>query len=55
MVTATDDLRLDAIHASLDALDARIERVFWAVIAVGFFWVSCLVATMLTLVFRLTS
>ena len=50
--------RLDAVqsglNARIDALGARIERVFWAVIAVGLIVGAGIIGTMLTLVFRLT-
>ncbi len=38
----------------IDVLGARIERVFWAVIAVGLLIGAGLIGTMLTLVFRLS-
>lgn len=41
-------------NARIDALGARIERVFWAVIAVGLIGGAGIIGTMLTLVFRLT-
>ena len=50
--------RLDRHYADLsariDALGARIERVFWAVIAVGLLIGAGIIGTMLTLVFRLS-
>lgn len=50
--------RLDSfqsdINGRIDALGARIERVFWAVIAVGLIVGAGIVGTMLTLVFRRT-
>ena len=43
------------INGRIDSLGARIERVFWAVIAVGLIVGAGIVGTMLTLVFRLTT
>ena len=52
------DTRLDRVqsetNARIDALGARIERVFWAFIAVGLVVGAGIIGTMLTLVFRLT-
>ncbi len=42
------------INGRIDSLGAGIERVFWAVIAVGLIAGAGIVGTMLTLVFRLT-
>ena len=46
--------RLDSLNGRIDALGARIERVFWAVIDVGLIVGAGIVRTMLTLAFRLT-
>ena len=42
------------VNIRIDALNARIERVFWAVISVGIVTGAGIVGTMLTLIIRTT-